>query len=156
MRIFLHGNSRYCQEERDLCNLHRVSESDVKIDAELKQIHSAFAADYPQLKIDTDFEFPDWHHNLRLFWAYLHHDDFFTPNFIPRVQKILQAAPRSWFAQFKCYSPSTKSEESNPNGFVGTFLIYKDSVIFSETEYWPAAMPRLGINVCSRNFLAGE
>jgi hypothetical protein len=135
----------YSAAESDLCGLHRASEEDEEIELELNQLHAAFAARYPQSEPREKHEFPDWHHHLRLFWVYLYHDEFYTPEFIPFVQQLLRAQPRSWFAEFECSSPALVDEKENPNGWVGGFLIYKDTVIFDGCERWPLVQARLGM-----------
>jgi hypothetical protein len=135
----------YCAAESDLCNLHRALDSDEAIERELHEIQAAFQARFPQLTCRKDYEFPDWHHHLRLFWVYLYHDDFYTPEFIPFVQQILRAAPRSWFAEFECYSPALVRQDTNAAGFVGEFLIYKETIMFAVSKNWATVKDRLGI-----------
>lgn len=142
MQIFDYHFVRYCATERDLCDLHRVPEEDVWIEKELERIQSTFANAYPQLKRNDDYEFPPWHHNLRLFWAYLYSDQFYDESFIPRVQKTLSLINRSWFAEFECYSPSLKSAEL-PSGYIGEFLVFKDTLIFDGNEQWTTFKPKL-------------
>lgn len=147
MNIFNLDTAGFCGAESDLCTLHRVANGDEQIGRELQEIRAAFIARFPRLLAREDYEFPDWHHYQRLFWVYLYHDDFYTPELIPFVQQILQAAPRSWFAEFECYSPALVSEDSNPAGYVGDFLIYKETVIFDDSEGWSLVKARLQITV---------
>ena len=134
MQILEYDIPRYCDAERDLCALHKVPDDDKEIEPELERIQSQFSAQYPHLKADTDFEYPPWHHNLRLFWVYLHVDDFYCKQFVPQVQSILQSQGRSWFGEFECYSPALQSAEL-PGGFFGNFLVYRDTVIFCSGEH---------------------
>ena len=134
MQIFEYDIPRYSDAERDLCALHKVSDDDNDIETELRQIQSQFSDLYPHLKEGSDFEFPPWHHNLRLFWVYLYADDFYCKQFVPHLQAILQSLSRSWFAEFECYSPALESAEL-PSGFFGDFLVYRDSVIFCAGDH---------------------
>ncbi len=134
----------YCAAEQDLCRLHSVPEEDVQIEAEIQQLQQRFGKQYRRLKNRKDFDFPDWHHNLRLFWVYLYADAFYTPAFIPFIQQSLHSMPRSWFAEFECYSPAIESPEL-PSGSVGQFLVYKDTVIFDDCEQWATYRPKLGL-----------
>jgi hypothetical protein len=145
MPILEFDSAGYYDAETDLCNLHRVPPDDKDIDRELQQIQSAFKAKFPQLLDRKDYEFPSWHNNLRLFWVYLYHDDFYTPDLIPFVQQVLRATSRSWFAEFECYSPALVREGSNPNGYVGMFLIYKETIMFDDSEYWSTVKASLGV-----------
>ena len=142
MQVFDYDNKRYWAAEKDLCQLHKVADDDALIDGELKTIHTAFAKAYPRLKRKDDYEFPSWHHNLRLFWVYLYSDVFYDESFIPRIQNILSSINRSWFAEFECYSPSLESPDL-PRGDIGQFLIFKDTVIFSDDEQWTTFRSRL-------------
>lgn len=135
---------QYWSAERDLCKLHKVSEDEVLIETELDRIHGLFGDAYPLLKKQDDYEFPDWHHHIRIFWAYLYSDAFYNDEFIPTIQRILASASRSWFAEFECYSPTLKSPEL-PSGDVGTFLLYKDSLIFQESDHWATYKAKLGV-----------
>ena len=144
MQILDFNIERYSDSEGDLCRRHKVSEDDDHIEHELEHIQSSFAAAYPQLKIDTDYEFPPWHHHLRLFWAYLYSDAFYTEDFLPLVGQLLSAMPRSWFAEFECYSPSLKSPEK-PTGWAGDFLVFKDTVIFCNMSDHQEFKAKLGV-----------
>jgi hypothetical protein len=134
----------YCAAEQDLCRLHAVPEEDQEIEVEIRLLQDRFAKQFPRLTIRKDFEFPDWHHNIRLLWAYLYADEFYTPALIPFVQDCLKSMPRSWFAEFECYSPALESPEL-PSGFVGEFLVYKDTMIFDDDEQWATYLPKLGL-----------
>jgi hypothetical protein len=148
MQILHYDIAAYGAAERDLCKLHRVSEEETLIDMEIEEIQQAFSKLYEELTRDDDYEFPSWHHNLRLFWVYLHSDAFYDERFIPHVQALLAARQRSWFAQFECYSPSLKSPQL-PSGFVGDFIVYKDTVIFSNSDKWALFEPKLLPGQCS-------
>ena len=134
----------YTPIEQDLCKLHEVEESDTLIGLEYRQIQDSFQNAFPNLVLNDDFEFPDWHHNLRMLWVYLYSDDFYTAEFIPTMSSLLNKMNRPWFAQFECSAPSLESSE-NVQGFIGWFLIYKESVIFSDSEKWAPYQVKLGV-----------
>jgi len=144
MQILDYDSERYFAAEGDLCQAHRVSEDDVRIETELSRLQGRLAKAYPRLKKDRDYEFPDWHHHIRMFWTYLYSDAFYTEDFIPRVQEFLRSTDRSYFAQFECYSPSLESPDL-PSGYVGQFLLFKDTVMFCKGESWPAFKIKLNV-----------
>ncbi len=132
MKTIYYSIPEYHAVEQDLCLTHFAGEHDKGIDAEYKDIQSKFRCMFPNI-IDDDIEFPEWHHNIRMMWAYLYSDMLYTSEFIPIVQQTLQSMPNPWFAQFECFSPSLETPES-PSGFAGHFVVYKDTLIFSESE----------------------
>lgn len=144
MPILTLDTHEYCETEADLCRMHKASGGDTCIDIELAEIQRGFSEGFPQLRIREDYEFPSWHHGIRLFWVYLYSDAFYRPEFIPRLQSLVSTQQTSWFAQFECYSPSRQSSEL-PSGFVGDFLIYKDTVIFHRADGWSEFRPKLQV-----------
>jgi hypothetical protein len=76
--------------------------------------------------------------------VYLHADEFYKAAFIPFIQESLKSMPRSWFAEFECYSPALESS-ALPSGYIGNFLVYKDTAIFDASERWATYRPKLGV-----------
>jgi hypothetical protein len=142
MKVLNLSDDEFSTLELDLCNKHGVPVDDDRIEIELKDIQGRFCVGCPSAN-ESDYEFPDWHNHCRLFWAYLYTDDFFDTDFVPLICKVISSQPRSWFAQFECYSPSLESSEL-PTGAIGDFLVFEDTVAFCEDEAWQLFRPRLG------------
>ncbi len=132
MKITVHPLEKYDELEQDLCSLHAASDAEEVVDREYADIRSKFATSFPCATHD-DYGFPEWHHNLRMLWVYLYSDVFYTPELLRNLQRITESMEMSWFMQFECYSPSLESDEL-PTGYLGHFLVYKDSVIVCEDE----------------------
>ena len=143
MKVLNLSEDEYSDLSLDLWNTHGVSVEDDQIEIELKDLQGRFRSGYPSVN-ESDYEFPDWHNHCRLFWAYLYTDDFFDTNVVPLICEAISSQPRSWFAQFECYSPSLESSEL-PTGAIGDFLIFQDTIAFCESESWQLFRPRLGL-----------
>jgi len=130
---------------KDLCSIHKVPEKNEAIDDEWADIKRRFAEEMGEsLKLDVDYEFPDWHHNIRLFWLYLYSERLFSPRLLDAICAALAPYDDRWFAQCECYS-----DQSVPGGgrvsSIGEFIVHKNSVLVSESEAWPVYLPKLGL-----------
>ena len=134
----------YCAIDSDLFKMHHMPEEEFDISGEYKEIQRKFISLFPQLTLNTDFEIPEWHNEVRMLWVYLYHDFFYNEQFINNIQNILGSMKYPWYSQFECYSPSLKSKQL-PSGALGQFIIYKESVIFIENEHWNTFKPKLGV-----------
>src|SRR6188474_1623023 len=103
MQVFHYDIPAYCDLEKDLCSLHAVPEEFEGIGDEWREIQEAFRSEFRAIP-EGGYEFPDWHHNIRMLWVYLYSDLFYTPKFIATIQRILEGMREPWFAQFECYS----------------------------------------------------
>jgi hypothetical protein len=141
MKVTCYTLEEYHQLEQDLCAMHSASEEEDILDREYVDIKTKFSSAYPNATID-DYEFPEWHNNMRMMWLYLYSDIFYTNDFIRNIQRILNSMSKSWFAQFECYSPSAVTSES-PNGSLGHFMIYKNSVMIWECDSTPILIEKI-------------
>ena len=128
------GRADYSQLEQEICGLHLASDGDV-LDREFGEIKTRFSEAYPTLKENNDYEFTDWHNNLRMLWVYLYSGDFYNSELISNTFCLIESMSSPWFLQFECYSKSLESN-SNQIGAIGCFLVYKDSVIFDDNPEW--------------------
>ena len=138
----LRNREDYGSLEQELCGLHLVEDTDSKIDTEFTQLQNVFSATFPNLDNGEDFEFTSWHNNIRMIWVYLYSDQFYNSELLARIKQMIDSMERPWFAQFECYSPALESK-SNPNGVIGDFLLYRDSVVFSNSAGWDLIYPRI-------------
>jgi len=134
-KIIKYTLEEYSKLEQDLCELHHETD----IEKEYEVITNLFRKLFNEFEEDTDFEIPEWHNEIRMLWVYLYHDSFYKKEFIKKIQAMLAQQPKSWFAQFECFSPKLESEQL-PTGMIGTYIIYKDSIIFDQSEEWSEFM----------------
>lgn len=144
MQVLRYNIEKYCAAERDLCSLHAVPEEYEGINEEYETAKRLFAQAFGNLKDGIDYELPDWHHNIRMLWVYVYSDSFYCPQFVGCIKQLLRDMPHEWFAQFECYSPARESA-GLPTGWVGDFLIYKDTAMFCESDGWNDYRSKLGI-----------
>ena len=130
--------------EQELCGFHLVAENDSNIDQEFANIQQMFVEEFCGLKKDEDYELPDWHDNIRMLWVYIYSDKFYDLNLIAKIERIVNAMENPWLAQFECYSPALESD-SNQSGLIGWFLVYKESVVFSNSDQWGRIASRIGV-----------
>ena len=72
------GRTDYTATEQEVCGLH-LANKDEAIDSEYELIKAQFVATHRDFNRDDDFEFPDWHANIRMLWVYLYSDGFYAP-----------------------------------------------------------------------------
>ena len=135
------GRTDYTAVEQEVCGLHLVVD-DQAIDNEFRAVKSQFIAKFPALNLDDDFEFTDWHHNIRMLWVYLYSDKFYTADLLSNIYGILETTEFKWFAQFECYSPRVENVDSQ-SGLVGSFFIYKESAVFCDHSGWAGILSRI-------------
>ena len=92
----------YTLLEQDICGLHAADNCEM-IDREFEQLKKRFSATYPNLHVSIDFEFTDWHHNIRMLWVYLYSDQFYDVKLLINLQSIIASTSSKWFAQLECY-----------------------------------------------------
>lgn len=134
----------YTELEQEICGLHLVAEDTPGMDQEFASIQKMFVEEFPDLKKDEDYELTDWHDNIRMLWVYLYSDEFYDLNLIPKIERIINALENPWFAQFECSSLTLKSD-SNQMGLIGWFLVYKESVVFSNSDEWDRIASKIGV-----------
>ena len=135
------GRTDYSQLQQEICGLH-LGENDNMLDREFEQLKTRFNQSYPALEQDEDFEFTDWHSNLRMLWVYLYSDKFYNPDLLSNTFRLIESMESPWFFQFECYSKSIESN-TNQTGSIGCFLVYKDSVIFNGNPEWDLFVKRI-------------
>jgi hypothetical protein len=133
VKVLRYDGHAYSELEGELCSIHSVPESFEGIGKEWSELQLAFRREFKEIPEDG-YEFPDWHDNIRMLWVYLYSDLFYTPQFLPKVQRILEGRNPGWFAQFECHFLEAK--------LMGWFLVYRDSIVFGN-DTWIAQ--KLGI-----------
>ena len=137
------GRTDYSQLEQEICELYLAAGDDM-LDREFSEIKTRFRDAYPTLKEGDDYEFTDWHNNLRMLWVYLYSDDFYNSELISNTSSLIESMKSAWFLQFECYSKSFESK-SNQIGAVGCFLVYKDSVVFDDCQEWNQLLKQIAV-----------
>jgi hypothetical protein len=89
---------------------------------EWRALLAAFASEFP-IFAKKDYEFADWHYEMRSIFACLYNEEFYKPDFIPKVQQILRNQKNESFAKFECFD--------NNSDLVGCIMIFKHEVIFN-------------------------
>lgn len=140
MKISTRRND-YTEIEQEICGIH-LAEEDPEIDHEFEQLKKSFAGLYANLKPNEDYEFTDWHDNIRMLWVYLYSDSFYNIELLVNSRKIIESMESKWFVQFECYSKELESER-NQTGAIGWFLVFKDSVIFDGNREWDRFLKRI-------------
>ena len=135
------GQTDYTATEQEVCSLHLASD-DQFIDTEFESIKAQFTTKYSDLKLEEDFEFPNWHENIRMLWVYLYSDQFYTTELLSNIHSILESTDFKWFAQFECYSPILEYND-NQTGSIGSFFVFKDSAVFCDRAEWGQILGRI-------------
>ena len=137
MQVIHYNIKEYCAVESELCDIHSTKGKD--FDDEYELVCNRFRKEFSEFENDEDYEIPEYHSEIRMLWVYLYKEDLYDSRFISRLKRIIDM-PKSWFAQFECYS---KNDDGGYN-FIGDFIIYKDSLIFDENENWDEYKIKLG------------
>jgi hypothetical protein len=97
-----------------------------------------------------DFEFPDWHYEMRSLCVYLYNEKFYNEDFIPKVQAILKKQSRPAYAHFECY-------DSNAYKEYGSFMVFTDNVIFDRLSEESGLIRRLmPMSYTATNLIKGD
>ena len=135
------GRTDYTATEQEVCGLHLANKGEA-IDSEYELIKAQFVATHRDFNRDDDFEFPDWHANIRMLWVYLYSDRFYAPELLVNIHSIIESTDFRWFAQFECYSPILENTD-NRTGSIGSFFVYNNSAVFCDSVEWDQILPRI-------------
>ena len=93
-----------------------------KSESEWKTLLAAFAKEFSKFAEKKDYDFADWHYEMRSVFACLYNEEFYRSDFISKVQGILRKQASESFAQFECFNSNSD--------LIGCLMVFKDDVIF--------------------------
>ena len=93
---------------------------------EWRALLASFSKAFQEFIEKKDYEFADWHYEMRSIFACLYNEQFYKQNFISKVQDVLRRQKNESFAKFECYD--------NNSDLIGLIVIFKDSVKFNRSS----------------------
>ena len=149
MKARIFASAEYHTIESDLCQMHKVPDEFDGIDDEWADIKSRFmrriGREFLLSRADKagDFEFPDWHSNIRMLWIYLYAARLFTPRLPEAIAYALEPYGELWFAQCECYA----DEEQRPHHDIGYFIYQNGLFLVLQSEEWPEYLGKMELEI---------
>ena len=95
-------------------------------ESEWRALLASFSKAFPEFAEKKDYEFADWHYEMRSIFACLFDEQFYNQNFIPKIQEILRSQKNESFAKFECFD--------NNSDLIGYIMVFKDFVEFDRSS----------------------
>lgn len=149
MKARIFASAEYHTIESDLCRMHKVPDEFDGIDDEWAEIKSRFMSrigrEFSLSRADKagDFEFPDWHSNIRMLWIYLYAEGLYLPRLPEAISFALEPYANVWFAQCECYTDA----KQRPHNDIGYVMYQKGLFLVLQSDAWAEYLGKLGLEI---------
>lgn len=92
---------------------------------EWKEAQNTFSICYSDFKIGTDYDFPDWHYNIRSVYVYWYNPDFVKPKSLMDLKGLL-AYLKNWFIEFEI------DYDINNLMIRQSLMVFENQIVFSK------------------------